>query len=222
MRNIYTEIEKRLELVDFEQIWKGFYKCEFALYNSDTVYLKTTEIPWNDRFVGNTAINYQDKYIAIWKITEEEQENLDYEELTANLVHEMFHAFANTCKEERYPNDLKMLMVPDDLKLWLGKYAENKVLAEGMQQKNTQEKYLKQEQKIQEFTKKNLKRVAGDFYICGYDPMNFFRCGDILYCSTYMAVNDSKTMKTYPLFGESMLEMIPGDVNQVRVFYQEK
>lgn len=43
-----------------------------------------------------------------------DKENVDLDELTANLVHEMFHGFQYIRGETRYPNELKLLDYPLD------------------------------------------------------------------------------------------------------------
>ena len=58
--------------------------------------------PVDNRFLGNTSIEYDNKYIAIWKVTESDKKNID--NLTASLIHEMFHAHQFANNEKRFFN----------------------------------------------------------------------------------------------------------------------
>ena len=35
LENIYFEIDKRLDKIDFDCLYKGFYRFQFALYNDE-------------------------------------------------------------------------------------------------------------------------------------------------------------------------------------------
>ena len=111
MRTLYEAIAERLKRVDFNEIWTGFHPFEFALYNSQHIALSNCDLPWNEKFVGNTAIQYEGKYIAIWNIEDYHNTKIDPNELAADLVHEMFHAYQMTLGETRFPDDLLMLCV---------------------------------------------------------------------------------------------------------------
>lgn len=93
-----------LYLISFNSIWEGFRLMDFALYNSTTVYMADGEIPYDNRFLGNTSITFNGKQLAIWKIVNEKEVNV--EELVAGIVHEMFHSYQFEQGESRYPNDL--------------------------------------------------------------------------------------------------------------------
>jgi len=112
MTELYSKIEKIHSEIDFNSIWRGFNRYEFALYNQDTVYFKDKTIPLDNRFLGNTSIEYEGRQIAIWNVNSPEKEDAEY--LAADLVHEMFHAHQRSNGETRYPNDLQLLAYPDN------------------------------------------------------------------------------------------------------------
>ena len=132
MNDIYYEVSIRLDLLDFSKLWKDFHRYSFALYNSTSVWLNDKVIPWDNRFLGNTAILLDGEYIAIWNVEDDLSlnKNLDMDILCANLVHEMFHAFQQEMGETRFPNDLKTLTYTDDIGNFILKLQENSILAE--------------------------------------------------------------------------------------------
>lgn len=126
MRQLYEKIERLLQLVQYEDICPGFRRCSFALYNGDHVWLKGRIIPWDERFIGNTSIDFEGGFIAIYQV--ENPQEADVEVLTADLVHEMFHAHQQRSGENRYPDDLKLLVYPANMDNYRLKYAENQLL----------------------------------------------------------------------------------------------
>ena len=385
MRTLYDDITERLKKVDFSEIWLGFHLFEFALYDSKRIVHSNCELPWNEKFVGNTAIQYEGNYIAIWKIEDDQNSKIDTDELTANLVHEMFHAFQMTLGETRFPDDLLMLHYPEEIHNRVEKYEENKEMAKALREENPVLKqqhvrnfckyrqqreerlgtiikqeflietgegmaeyagmtalrmlnypkyksrieqyatYLEsldlrqldlrlidyysgasfllvmkelgcsiihpigneeksvfevisdrwsglkesdrsvgviksvekevclearlgenliesdltkqqridrmkqlldqkkddQRRVIKKFREKELHKITGEFHICGYDPMNLFFIDGLLYCSTFMAVSELDHKSEKRLFGESLMELIPGTYNKVSAYYYE-
>ena len=132
MRELVEQMNKKLMLIDFNELWKGFHRIPYALYDDKTVYLENGEIPRDERFFANTAIDYEGKKLAIWNITGEPSAQ-DAETLTADLVHEMFHAFQQENGEKRFPHDLTTLRYPYDAENFNLKYAENKLLADAFE-----------------------------------------------------------------------------------------
>ncbi|MCL2217208.1 MAG: hypothetical protein FWB91_09345 [Defluviitaleaceae bacterium] len=126
MRELYKIIDETIEKVNFNKIWPGFSRFNFALYNKSNVYFKDEVIPWDNRFLGNTSIEYNGKFIAIWYVENPHKE--DSQILAADLVHEMFHAFQRMRNESRYPNDLLMLNYPDNIENYAVKHVENLIL----------------------------------------------------------------------------------------------
>lgn len=127
LKTVYKQLAHRLAQIDFAAIWPGFAPAGFALYEGNQCCLDGQLLPTPPEFRGNTAINYQGKPLAIWSIGEEN----DLDELAANFVHEMFHAFQLACGESRYPDDLALLLspaVPQDL---AARFTEGRYLARG-------------------------------------------------------------------------------------------
>ncbi|WP_373748670.1 hypothetical protein [Jeotgalibaca porci] len=131
MREIYHQIQARLDRLDFSALWPGFNLFPFALYDDQIVYLADCEIPWDERFLANTAIAFEGSYMAIWNMDFEVNKDLDL--LTANIVHEMFHCYQNEHGESRFANDLELLRYPLDIEIFQTKYAENERLVHYIQ-----------------------------------------------------------------------------------------
>lgn len=127
MRQLYEKIEGLLQLVTFEDICPGFQRCGFALYDSGHVWLADRVIPWDNRFVGNTAVDFEGDYIAVFQV--EKPRETDAEILAADLVHEMFHAYQMRNGENGWPDDFKLLSYPENVENYRLKYAENQLLA---------------------------------------------------------------------------------------------
>ncbi|HHV60633.1 MAG TPA: hypothetical protein GXX49_10185 [Clostridiaceae bacterium] len=127
MNNLLREIDKRLDSINFDKLWKGFVRYDYALYDDKNVYFSDITIPVDNRFLGNTSIEYDGKYIAIWSISDDDIKNLDV--LAANIVHEMYHAHQRTLEEKRIFNDLEGLKYPYDFENYKLRYAERLLIA---------------------------------------------------------------------------------------------
>jgi len=134
INKLYSEIETILSKIDFNIIWHGFSCGDFALYNQETVYLKDKTIPWDQRFLGNTVIDFDGNYIAIWEL--ESIQNNDSEYLAADMVHEMFHVHQKQKNETRYADDLELLAYPDNLNNYRLKMLENELLVKAFSEDN--------------------------------------------------------------------------------------
>lgn len=130
MRELYKLVNETIDEIDFDKIWSGFSKFNFALYDKKNIYFKDEVIPYDNRFLGNTSIEYNGEYIAIWHV--ENPCQADSQILAADLVHEMFHAFQRTHNENRYPNDLLMLDYPDNAENYAVRHMENLILADAL------------------------------------------------------------------------------------------
>lgn len=126
MRELYSKLNDILSKIHYESIWHGFHRYTFALYDDKKVYFQNEVIPYDHRFLGNTSIEYNSEYIAIWNVTNPLSE--DFEVLAADLVHEMFHAFQRENNEKRFPSDLLLLNYPDNNENFIVKYCENLLL----------------------------------------------------------------------------------------------
>ena len=127
MEKLIVNIKSILEKVDFNAIWQGFVPCDFALFDQNTVYMHDRQIPRDNRFMGNTAIIFEDKPLAIWYVENPNME--DTELLASGLVHEMFHAFQKQQGESRYPNEFSIFAYPQILENYQLKQAENHYLS---------------------------------------------------------------------------------------------
>lgn len=128
--SVYQDVEKNIQKLDFSLLHPGFHKYRFALYTQEQVCLDGELLPYDERFLANTAICLDGEYIAIWDMGYGEESALDTELLTYQIVHEMFHCFQYESGETRFPNDLKLLNAPADFGYYTGKYLENQYLAE--------------------------------------------------------------------------------------------
>lgn len=131
MKNVYEQIQQRLDKINFQKLWNGFQGYDFALYDTNMVLMNGEIFPRTEEFYGNTAILYKGKYIAIWHLTQKDDKNIDIDILTSKMVHEMFHAYQQQQKERRFANEYEAICkyqyTPYYLQL---KYNENLILAE--------------------------------------------------------------------------------------------
>ncbi len=63
-QKLVQHIHTTLDALDYESFWPGFHSYPFALYNNDWVYLLDRTLPWDDRFRGNTSIEFDG---GIWR-----------------------------------------------------------------------------------------------------------------------------------------------------------
>lgn len=102
LENLFYEIENRLDKIDFDSLYKGFYRFQFALYNDEQAYLEGRYIDKPSNFIGNTSVKYEGKDIAIWHIVDSSP---DLDVLTSKIVHEMLHAYQYSKQDERFADE---------------------------------------------------------------------------------------------------------------------
>ncbi len=119
-------VAQQLDRLDFSALYPGYHRFPFALYNEEQVCLEGQLFPWDDRFLGNTSIEYEGKRIAIWNVALDPQPPVA---LAASMVHEMFHCYQFEQGESRFPDDLRLLHIPTEPTFYLLKLAENRALA---------------------------------------------------------------------------------------------
>lgn len=134
VNNIWQQIDSILNDMDFRELWKGFKRYKFVLYDDERVYFGDRDIEVDNRFKGNTSIDYEGEKIAIWRITEKDLDSIEI--LTSNIVHEMFHAFQLDNEENRFPNDIKGLDKPLEVEHYNIKKKEARLLIEAITSKN--------------------------------------------------------------------------------------
>lgn len=132
--DIYEAISNRLNLINFNKLWNGFKPYKFAIYNDEFVVFEGKKLPKNDQFIGNTSIEFNNEQIAIWKITDNDD---DLDVLTSKIVHEMFHAYQMNNNETRFPKEFEAVVKykynKDNLNI---KLAENLLLIELLEEFN--------------------------------------------------------------------------------------
>lgn len=130
LQTLFHAVSGLLSSLDYGALWPGFHQFPFALYTDEWVYLADEAIPWDERFLGNTAIPWEGGALAIWRI-----ENPDAESparLAASMAHEMFHAYQNEQGETRFPDDFTLFSYPDDLSHYTRKHQETQLLADAV------------------------------------------------------------------------------------------
>ncbi len=105
MQALFLRIQSKLNTLDFSTLWPGFRPFPFALYDDQKVVFANRILPWDRRFLGNTAIDWEGSPLAIWRI--DSVDGLDEEMLVSKLVHEMFHAFQKNSGETRWPDEFR-------------------------------------------------------------------------------------------------------------------
>lgn len=105
LKDLHEAVKKRVDSVRCEELWQGFKPLRFALYNDTECYLDGRYIEKTDRFLGNTAIEYDGEFIAIWYVSGEP----DLDILASKMIHEMFHGFQNSNNDSRFPQELSAL-----------------------------------------------------------------------------------------------------------------
>lgn len=123
---LFEKVSSLLDAVAFDALWPGFVRSPFALYNESIAVLDSGVIPRDPRMMGNTAISWDNGFMAIWNSDGTEEPEL----LASNIIHEMFHAFQYTRGETRFPKDLNMLSYPENAENLSLKLEENRLLAE--------------------------------------------------------------------------------------------
>ena len=105
MQDLWQRIHSKIRRIDFDTLWPGFRPFPFAFYDDKRVVFSDRTLPWDARFLGNTAIDWEGSPLAIWKI--ESPEPADEDVLTSKLVHEMFHAFQKASGETRWADEIR-------------------------------------------------------------------------------------------------------------------
>ena len=105
LHEYYSEINSRIEKIDFDALWKDFKPLKFALYNDKKCFFDGQYIEKTDDFFANTAIEFNGEVIAIWNVSEP----TDSDVLTSKIVHEMFHGFQTISGEKRYADEMDAL-----------------------------------------------------------------------------------------------------------------
>lgn len=125
MKEAHIEISRRLDLLDFGTLLPGFHRYPFALHTEKDVCLGDRSIPNEGRFLANTAMEFEGRRIAAWRLTAPPK---SCDTLAASLVHEMCHAFQVETKAP-FPDFMFGAFYPRDLANYTAKHMENLLLA---------------------------------------------------------------------------------------------
>jgi len=136
--SMYQEIDKRIKLIPFHSLWKGFHPFSFAIYNDKEACFKDEIIIKPNKFIANTAISYQGEQVAMFRVNGDE----DLDIITSKMVHEMFHAYQNEQHDQRFPNEIEALFNYEYTNRNMSiKLQENYVLHDLVQQGFSKEKW---------------------------------------------------------------------------------
>ena len=105
LKKTYDAVKESVDKVQCSALWQGFTPLKFALYSDTECFFDGNFIEKTDRFLGNTAIEYNGEFIAIWYLSED----TDTEILASKMIHEMLHGFQNNNRDPRFPNELSAL-----------------------------------------------------------------------------------------------------------------
>lgn len=94
-------------------------------------------LPRDGSLRGNTAIRYTGELTAIWDVGSGET---DPDLLSADLVHEMFHALQMEQGETRFPDDFAALDYPLDVVNFSRKLSENRLLCRALRAEEQEER----------------------------------------------------------------------------------
>ncbi len=167
-------LERLINSVKFTQLWEGFTKKKFAIYNENNFFINdNSNINLDlkkkngcyvgivdERFIGNTAIKIDNEYIAIWNY-KTISKDLNDAKLASLLIHEMFHCYQYENNEKRFPNELQGLDYPITTENISLRMLERKYLMESV--------FEKDEEKRKEYLSKYLslrakrEKLIGDF-----------------------------------------------------------
>lgn len=112
LKDTYDKLAE--DITNLSQHWPAFEAVAFAFYDHEKVYLYRhptfTEqvLPWNEQFLGDTIILFEDYPTAIACVERYD----DIESLYSILAHELFHGFQYVKGEKRFPDELLGVSYP--------------------------------------------------------------------------------------------------------------
>ncbi len=128
MHDLHKRLTAMLDALDFEVLWPGFKRQDFALYDDESVVMENREIEKTDVFYGNTSIPFEGGRLAIWHV-DAATRALPLPRLASLIVHEMFHSHQVEHEETRYGNEMLGLRYPYDKASMMEKHHEGRLLA---------------------------------------------------------------------------------------------
>ncbi|SHH27767.1 hypothetical protein [Thermosipho atlanticus] len=214
LKTIYKKINSG-KLSDY---WDNFKPLPIAFYDDSYVYIIGFDNPpenfieeqgifigkWNERFVGNAAINYNGKYMGIWNIsTVDKLETFPF--FYSKIVHEIFHGFQFLNKDKRFANEFLAFQYPFTLENIALRILERKYLLKSVFETNKQLKteYVK---KFISFREKR-RHLINSFldYELGLESME----GTATYVEYRALLDESKFPQSFliSLFGENLIKI---------------
>jgi len=141
-----------------ENYWTGFKPLPIAFYDNSHVYIiGLSELPegfnkedeifvgeWDNRFIGNTSIKFQEGYIGIWDLSTVE-EFTTFSEFYSKIVHEIFHGFQLSNNDKRFANEFLAFQYPFTVENIALRIKEREYLLKGVfeDKKNLKRDYMK-------------------------------------------------------------------------------
>lgn len=168
-------------------------------------------IPYDRRFLGNTSIEYNGEYIAIWNVASPLAE--DAETLAADLAHEMFHAFQYENQEKRFPNDLLLLAYPDAEENYKTKHYENMLLADACLSEDKKDKRAYLSKFIS--ARKYREGLVGDIINQEYLVESIEGIAEYLGCMTLKQISMDKYLARTNAYADK-LRLLNGDFFDIR------
>ncbi len=83
-------------------------------------------MPYNDAFRGNTSIEFDGEFIAIWNDEIDPIEDIEFG--AHSIIHEMFHCFQKEQQFQGYPNDFILYNYPRTYEIINAKFNETQLL----------------------------------------------------------------------------------------------
>lgn len=153
MIGIMEELEEYLNLIDYNELWKGFSRANYAIYNDEIFYIKDNfgidlhlvrgglffAGETDERFIGNSAIKINDEYLAIWN-EEYIPQDMDNKKLASLIIHEMFHCYQMENDEKRFANEILGIDYPITVENISLRILERQYLLDACTENNQEEK----------------------------------------------------------------------------------
>ena len=80
--------------------------------------------------------------------------------------------------------------------------------------------YIKSiEEDIEQFFSSSRKKIEGNFYICGYDPMNMVKIYNRVLCNHFIMLMDEENEERIFLKGPLVVELVADTITRVSAYY---
>ena len=148
--DLTKRIEEKFKCEQFrEKFWSGYPELPVAFYNKKVVCIAGYKVfpegfrevsgvligEKDDRFYGNTSINFEGQQIAIWDL-DTVSSSISFEKLVSLLFHEGLHGYQLIKKDKRWANELDVIEYPFTFKNMKLRFLERKLLYKVAMSKN--------------------------------------------------------------------------------------